>query len=125
MSDTQTFREMVSDLYPPGDNGPKRCSQVAVEGLVHISELSWDKVRRPSNVVSEGDKAKVKVIGTDTGRLALSKKQAQEDPWTKVAKKYKKDIGPKDFQLFALDFIEAKMDKTGHSGGLFSKLFGK
>jgi len=63
-----------------------------LEGLVHISELSWDKVSKPSDVVSAGEKVKVKVIGKTSGKLAFSIKQAQDDPWKDVAKKYKKDI---------------------------------
>ena len=71
--------------------------QVFLEGLVHISELSWDKIDRPSNLVSQGDKVKVKVIGKlespgrQAGKLALSIKQAQKDPWQNIEKKYKKD----------------------------------
>jgi DNA-directed RNA polymerase specialized sigma subunit len=42
-----------------------------------------------------------------------------------AARKYRRDIGPVDFQLFALDFIEAQMDKPEKSGGLFGKLFKK
>jgi small subunit ribosomal protein S1 len=72
---------------------------VDIEGLVHVSELSWEMVTDPNDVVSEGEKIKVKVIGKkdpltgsgEVGRLALSIKQAQEDPWEKAAKKYKKD----------------------------------
>ncbi len=82
----------------------KKGSKVAVEGLVHISELSWDKVRRPSNVVSEEDKVKVKVIGTDKGRLAFSMKQAGDDPWEKAAKKYKKDAKVKGEIVKSSDF---------------------
>jgi small subunit ribosomal protein S1 len=62
-----------------------------LEGLVHISELSWDKVVKPSDVVSVGEKVKVKVIGKTKGKLAFSIKQAQDDPWEDVSKKYKKD----------------------------------
>ncbi len=82
----------------------KKGTKIAVEGLVHISEMSWEKVRRPSNMVSEGDKVKVKVIGTDRGKLALSMKQAQDDPWTKVAKKYKKDAKVKGEVVKLSDF---------------------
>jgi small subunit ribosomal protein S1 len=62
-----------------------------LEGLVHISELSWDKVEKPQDVVKEGDKVKVKVIGKTKGKLAFSIKQAKEDPWENVEKRYKKD----------------------------------
>ena len=59
-----------------------------VEGLVHISELSWGKVAYTSDVVSEGDKVKVKVLGVKDGRISLSIKQALRDPWEGVAEKY-------------------------------------
>lgn len=61
-----------------------------LEGLVHISELSWSKIADPKTVIAEGDTVKVKVIGVeeDSGRLALSIKQLQTDPWQEMAKKY-------------------------------------
>ncbi len=63
--------------------------KVFVEGLVHISELSWGKVKNPSDVFSEGDKVKVKAIGLKGGKLSFSIKTAGLDPWEKVALKYK------------------------------------
>ena len=60
-----------------------------VEGLVHVSELSWGKVAHPSDLLKVGDKIKVKVIGTKEGKLALSVKHAQKDPWIDVDKNYK------------------------------------
>ena len=63
--------------------------KVEVEGLVHVSELAWGKVDKPSDVVSEGQKIKVKVIGLKDGKLALSMRQAQKDPWEEVTDKYK------------------------------------
>ncbi len=62
-----------------------------VEGLVHISELTWGKVAHTSDVVSVGDKVKVKVLGVKDGRISLSIKQALKDPWETVAEKYKVD----------------------------------
>jgi len=77
---------------------PVNKKKIGLEGLVHISELSWGKVGEASDFISEGDKVRVKVIGkTDSGgkagygKLALSVKQALEDPWMKAAKKYKVD----------------------------------
>lgn len=64
-------------------------SKTAIEGLVHISELSWGKVGTTSEVVKVGDKVKVKVIGIRDGRLSLSIKQALKDPWEKASEKYK------------------------------------
>lgn len=61
-----------------------------LEGLVHISELAWQRIDNPADFVNVGQKVKAKVIGVDDGlRISLSMKQLQEDPWTKVGKKYK------------------------------------
>jgi len=61
-----------------------------LEGLVHISEISWEKVENPGTHFKTGDKIKVKVIGVDnkTSRLNLSVKQLSDDPWKKMADKY-------------------------------------
>lgn len=61
-----------------------------LEGLVHISEISWGKVEDPNDYFKAGDKIKVKVVGIDkaTGRLNLSVKQLMPDPWEKVEEKY-------------------------------------
>jgi ribosomal protein S1 len=79
-------------------------SKISVEGLVHISELSWDKIEDIREVYKEGDKVKVKVIGKDKGKLALSTKQAQEDPWDKIEKKYKVDSKKKGKVIRHSDF---------------------
>jgi small subunit ribosomal protein S1 len=60
-----------------------------VEGLVHVSELSFSRVNLPSDVIHEGDKIKVKVLAAHEGKLALSIKHAQKDPWDGVEAKYK------------------------------------
>jgi 4-hydroxy-3-methylbut-2-enyl diphosphate reductase len=64
---------------------------VPLEGLVHISELSWDKVNHPSDVVKVGDKINVKIIAKEKDKPVLSMKQAKENPWDNIDKKYKKD----------------------------------
>jgi len=63
----------------------------SLEGLAHISEISWEKVEDPGNYFKVGDKVGVRVIGIDkeTGRLNLSVKQLTPDPWEKIEKKYK------------------------------------
>lgn len=65
-----------------------------LEGLVHISELSWEKIEDPSKFFKVGDKVDVVVIAKDeaTGRLNLSLKQLQDDPFTKVSAQYTKDL---------------------------------
>lgn len=64
---------------------------IPVEGLVHVSEVSWEKVGDLGKVLSRGDKVSVKVIGVKDSRLSLSIKQAKSDPWDEVSKKYKVD----------------------------------
>jgi small subunit ribosomal protein S1 len=60
-----------------------------LEGLVHISELAWQRIDNPSDFVQVGEKVKAKVIGVDGLRISLSVKQLKEDPWKNVAEKYK------------------------------------
>lgn len=55
-----------------------------LEGLVHLSELSWERVSDSSQVLQVGQEVQVAVIGREPNRLALSIKQTQEDPWEKV-----------------------------------------
>ncbi len=60
-----------------------------LEGLVHISETSWDKANKPEDMFKIGQKVEVKVLGLHDGKLSLSIKQAEKDPWTDVANKFK------------------------------------
>lgn len=62
-----------------------------LEGLVHLSEISWDKVENPADFYQVGDEVEVKIIGIedDGRRIAYSIKQLQPDPWDKIIKKYK------------------------------------
>lgn len=57
-----------------------------ITGLVHVSELSWDRVERPSDAVQVGDTVAVKILKVDpvSGKVSLSIKAAQENPWSKV-----------------------------------------
>lgn len=64
---------------------------VNVEGLVHISEIAWEKIKKVSDILREGDKVKVRVIEVRDGRLSLSIKHAQKDPWESVSEKYSVD----------------------------------
>lgn len=65
--------------------------EIPLEGLVHISELSWEKTENVSDVVTEGDSLKVKVIGKQRDKLAFSVKQSGKDPWEKATEKYEVD----------------------------------
>jgi small subunit ribosomal protein S1 len=61
-----------------------------IDGLIHISELSWSHVNHPSEVLSIGDDVRVKVldIDQDRQRISLGLKQTQEDPWQRVLSSY-------------------------------------
>ncbi len=67
--------------------------ELKFEGLIHISELSWEKIDDVAKEIKIGTKLKVQVIGVDeeTGKLALSVKRLTDDPWLIVSKKYKTD----------------------------------
>ena len=65
--------------------------EAGVEGLVHISEMSWTKrINHPSEVVAQGQVVKVKVleINKDKQEISLGMKQVEENPWERVAEKY-------------------------------------
>jgi small subunit ribosomal protein S1 len=61
-----------------------------VDGLVHVSQLSWDRVNHPSEVLKEGQAIKVRVerIDRDTGKIGLSYREAGENPWEGVDARY-------------------------------------
>jgi small subunit ribosomal protein S1 len=66
-----------------------------VEGMVHLSEMSWSRTEKPEEVLTAGERVKVKVTGlqkdkeTGAPRIALSIKQLLEDPWQTVAERFK------------------------------------
>jgi small subunit ribosomal protein S1 len=61
-----------------------------IEGLVHISEISWERVEDPREYVKNGQTIKAKIIAIDKDRLSLSMKQMNEDPWLQEVKAFKK-----------------------------------
>ena len=61
-----------------------------IEGLIHISEISWERVNNPSDYVKIGDEIEAKIIAIDKERLSLSMKQLTEDPWLHEVEKLKK-----------------------------------
>lgn len=62
-----------------------------LDGLVHVSEISWDKVENPSDYAKVGDKIQVKLIdmSDDGKRVAYSVKQLSDDPWSEVSDEFK------------------------------------
>jgi len=61
-----------------------------LEGLIHISELAWQRIENPANLYNVGDSIKAKVISIDGSKIFLSSKKLLKDPWEDVEKKYKK-----------------------------------
>lgn len=61
-----------------------------IEGLIHISEISWERVEDPRKYVKVGEVVQAKIIAIDKDRLSLSLKQMSEDPWLKQVKAFKK-----------------------------------
>jgi len=74
----------------PVKDEDKKDSTGYIEGLIHISEISWEKVNHPKDYHKVGDKVKVKVLGIDerTNKLNLSIKQLGEDPWNNLVERY-------------------------------------
>ena len=60
-----------------------------IEGLVHISEIAWDRVDNPSKYVKVGQEVEAVIIAIDQDKLSLSMKQLSEDPWQKEISGYK------------------------------------
>lgn len=58
------------------------------EGLVHISEMAWQRIEDPRDFVKVGDKTKVQIIQMEGSKISLSMKRFLEDPWKKAAERY-------------------------------------
>jgi small subunit ribosomal protein S1 len=86
-----------------------------IDGLIHISELSWSHVNHPSEILTIGDTVQVKVldIDRDRQRISLGLKQTQEDPWQRVVDTY--SIG---------DELEGKVTKVVTFGAFVEILDG-
>jgi small subunit ribosomal protein S1 len=94
------MRQAILDRLNPGDVVEGQISNIVdfgafvdldgMDGLIHISELSWSHVNHPSEVLEIGQKVKVKVldIDRDRQRISLGLKQTQTDPWQQVLEQY-------------------------------------
>ena len=94
--------DLVSEKYKTGDRVGGSVTRVTdfgafvelekgIEGLIHLSEMSWSKkARKPSDVVKQGDRVDVVVLGVNQAdrRISLGLKQALGDPWAEVPKKF-------------------------------------
>lgn len=60
-----------------------------LEGLVHISELAWQRIDHPKDLLSVGQTVKAEIIGIEGSKIFLSMKKLQEDPWKNIQDRYK------------------------------------
>jgi small subunit ribosomal protein S1 len=93
-------RQQILDRLQPGSVVEGQISNIVdfgafvdldgIDGLIHISELSWSHVNHPSEILTIGDTVKVKVldIDRDRQRISLGLKQTQEDPWQRIVDTY-------------------------------------
>jgi len=96
----ESLKERVIDELKEGEVRTGRVTSLAdfgafvnisgADGLVHLSEISWDRIQHPSEVLEVGQEVKVKVISIDREkkRIGLSIRQLLEDPWTQKAARY-------------------------------------
>ncbi|OHA09201.1 MAG: hypothetical protein A3B37_01520 [Candidatus Sungbacteria bacterium RIFCSPLOWO2_01_FULL_59_16] len=61
-----------------------------LEGLIHISEIDWQLITNPADVLKSGERVRVKIIGIEGDKVSLSLKAMKEDPWSRAEEKYKK-----------------------------------
>ena len=75
--------------FPPHGKSEKETDpKDMLEGLVHISELAWQLIENPRDIIKVGEKVKSKIIGIDNNRISLSIRSLKKDPWSDVEKKY-------------------------------------
>ena len=96
----ESLKERVIEELKEGEERDGRVTSLAdfgafvningADGLVHLSEISWDRINHPSEVLKVGQEVKVKVISIDREkkRIGLSIRQLQDDPWTARTTKY-------------------------------------
>ena len=107
------MRQAILDRLSPGDVVNGTISNIVdfgafvdlegIDGLIHISELSWSHVNHPSEILEIGQEVEVKVLDIDRERqrISLGLKQTQSDPWQQVIDSY--DVG---------DVIEGRVTKV-------------
>ena len=100
-AEKEELKEKVWDSLQKGEKRKGIVSRLAkfgafvdlggIDGLIHISDLSWKRVVDPAEVVNVGDEVEVYVLDFDKskGRISLGLKEVNEDPWNKIMEKYK------------------------------------
>jgi small subunit ribosomal protein S1 len=118
-------RQAILDRLNPGDVVEGQISNIVdfgafvdldgMDGLIHISELSWSHVNHPSEVLEIGQDVRVKVLDIDRERqrISLGLKQTQSDPWQQVVEQYSQS-----------DVVEGKVTKVVTFGAFVEILAG-
>ena len=91
-------------FLPPTKVGSEREGD-KLEGLVHISELAWQLIDDPREIIKTGERVRAQIIGIDDTRISLSMKSLAKDPWLEIAEKY--SVG---------DIVDGKVDKINPFG---------
>jgi len=91
LKDGEEFEAEISQVALFGLFVKIKVENESVEGLVHISEVSWQKIEDLSKSFKTRDKVKVKIISIEDGRIQFSIKQMLPDPWEELEKKYPVD----------------------------------
>jgi len=96
----EVYKGQISGVMPFGifvrvmvDDGDEKTEDGFLDGLVHISEISWEKVNNVASLFEVGQEIEVQVIDVDenSGKLNLSIKRLKKDPWDEIADKYPVD----------------------------------
>lgn len=97
------FGAFVKFLPPSKKDSGKKEDEL--EGLAHISELAWQLINDPREIIKRGDRIKAQIIGIDNSRISLSVRALEKDPWKDVEKKYKTG-----------EIVKGKVDKINRFG---------
>ncbi len=92
-------------FFPPTVKPEEMSEEDRLEGLVHISELAWQLIENPRDVVKVGSKVQAKIIGIDNDKISLSIRALEKDPWSNIEEKYK--VG---------DVVKGMVHKINHFG---------
>ena len=94
-----------------------------LEGLIHISELAWQRIDDPRELFKVGDKIKAEIIKLDGSKIFLSSKKLKDDPWKDIEKKYSVDDLVKGTVLKTTPFgLFVELDKDIHGLAHISEL---
>ena len=89
IADFGAFIKFPLSVINDPQNPDNQCKEI--EGLIHISELDWQLVQNPAEVVKVGEEVKAQIINIHNNQVFLSLKSLKQNPWEEVEKQHKKD----------------------------------